>query len=175
MDFKRIKKEDNFFNKAMEIYKESFPVFERRTTKDQIRALGDETYHFNIIYDKEELVGILLYWDIEPFKYIEHFAIDPKLRGRRYGSRVLEEFCACNKNVILEIDPPIDDISIKRLKFYESLGFRMQDFDYTHPSYRKDCKRHSLKIMTFNHDISKEEYDTFNKFLKKNVMKYSEL
>ena len=108
------------------------------------------------------------------YKYIEHFAIDSKLRGKNYGSRVLKEFCDHNKNVILEIDPPIDEISIKRLNFYLKLGFKLQEFDYTHPSYRKGCKRHSLKIMTFNDNMPKEDYDTFNILLKRDVMKYSE-
>lgn len=174
MNLKRINSNDNCFNKAMEIYNGSFPIFERRTMDDQIKALEDENYHFEVIYDKEEIVGILLYWDMGRYKYIEHFAIDSKLRGKNYGSRMLKEFCDHNKNVILEIDPPIDEISIKRLNFYLKLGFKLQDFDYTHPSYRKGCKRHSLKIMTFNHNMLKEDYDTFNILLKRDVMKYSE-
>ncbi len=174
MNLKRINSNDDCFSKAMEIYKGSFPIFERRTMDDQIKALEDENYHFDIIYDKDEIVGILLYWDMGRYKYIEHFAIDSKLRGKNYGSRVLKEFCNHNKNVILEIDPPIDEISIKRLKFYLKLGFKLQDFDYTHPSYRKGCKRHSLKIMTLNDNMSKEEFNTFSTLLKRNVMKYSE-
>ncbi|EGT3615749.1 GNAT family N-acetyltransferase [Clostridium perfringens] len=175
MKFIRINSNDEYFNKAMEIYKVSFPIFEQRTMKDQIEALQDKDYHFDVIYDEDKMVGILLYWDMNEYKYIEHFAIDSSLRGKNYGSRVLKEFCKHNKNVILEIDPPIDEVSIKRLNFYLKLGFKLQDFNHVHPSYRKECKSHSLKIMTFNEDISKEDYDTFNKLLKKNVMKYSEV
>ncbi|MDZ4992366.1 GNAT family N-acetyltransferase [Clostridium perfringens] len=175
MKFIRINSNNECFNKAMEIYKVSFPIFEQRTIKDQIKALEDEDYHFNVIYDGDKMVGILLYWDMNGYKYIEHFAIDSSLRGKNYGSRVLKEFCKNNKNVILEIDPPIDEISNKRLNFYSKLGFKLQDFNHIHPSYRKECKSHSLKIMTFNENISKEDYDTFNNLLKKNVMKYSEV
>ncbi|ELC8442467.1 GNAT family N-acetyltransferase [Clostridium perfringens] len=175
MKFIRINSNNECFNKAMEIYKVSFPIFEQRTMEDQIKALEDEDYHFNVIYDGDKMVGILLYWDMNGYKYIEHFAIDSSLRGKNYGSRVLKEFCKNNKNVILEIDPPIDEISIKRLNFYSKLGFKLQDFNHIHPSYRKECKSHSLKIMTFNENISKEDYDNFNNLLKKNVMKYSEV
>lgn len=175
MNFIRISSNDENFKKAMEIYKVSFPIFEQRTINDQIEALKDKNYHFDVIYHKDEFVGILLYWDMNGYKYIEHFAIDSSLRGKNYGSRVLKEFCKNNKNVILEIDPPIDEISIKRLKFYSKLGFKLQEFNHIHPSYRKECKSHSLKIMTFDENISKEDYNTFNKLLKKNVMKYSEV
>lgn len=82
MNLKRINSNDNCFNKAMEIYNGSFPIFERRTMDDQIKALDDTNYHFEVIYDKEEIVGILLYWDMGRYKYIEHFAIDSKLRGK---------------------------------------------------------------------------------------------
>lgn len=175
MKFIRINSNNECFNKAMEIYKASFPIFEQRTMEDQIKALEVEDYHFNVIYDGDKMVGILLYWDMNGYKYIEHFAIDSSLRGKNYGSRVLKEFCTNNKNVILEIDPPIDEISIKRLNFYSKLGFKLQDFNHIHPSYRKECKSHSLKIMTFNENISKEDYDNFNNLLKKNIMKYSEV
>lgn len=175
MKFIRINSNNECFNKAMEIYKVSFPIFEQRTMEDQIKALADEDYHFNVIYDGDKMVGILLYWEMNAYKYIEHFAIDSSLRGKNYGSRVLKEFCKNNKNVILEIDPPIDEISIKRLNFYLKLGFKLQDFNHIHPSYRKECKSHSLKIMTFNENIFKDDYDNFNNLLKKNVMKYSEV
>jgi hypothetical protein len=65
-------------------------------------------------------------------------------------------------------------VSIKRLNFYERLGFIMQEFNHIHPPYRKIYKGHSLKIMSFNRELLKEEYDTFNKFLKYEIMKYSE-
>lgn len=125
-------------------------------------------------YENRELVGILLYWDLDNCKYIEHLAISPSLRGKNYGSRVLKEFCENNGTIILEIDPPVDDISIKRLNFYSNLGFKLQEFEHIHPPYRRDYKGHKLKVMSFNRNLSEDEYNTFNVFLKERIMKYSE-
>lgn len=175
MEFVRINSNDNnYFDDVMNIYKVSFPIFEQRIIKNQIDVLKDDKYNFMAVYENNELVGILLYWDLDNCKYIEHLAISPSLRGKSYGSRILKDFCENNGTIILEIDPPVDDISIKRLNFYSNLGFKLQEFEHIHPPYRKEYKGHKLKIMSFNRNLSEDEYNEFNVFLKERIMKYSE-
>lgn len=175
MEFIRINsKDDKYFNDAMKIYQTSFPIFEQRTMKNQIEVLENKEYYSTIICENNILIGLLFYWKYGKYTYIEHLAISPSLRGQNYGSKILKIFCEDNKNIILEIDNPIDEISIKRLKFYSKIGFKLQNFQHIHPPYRKGYEGHNLKIMSFNRDLSKEEYDAFNVFLKTKVMKYSE-
>lgn len=69
----------------------------------------------------------------------------------------------------------MDDVSIKRLNFYSKLGFKLQEFDHTHPSYRKDTPAHELKIMAYPNDITESEFNNFSNFLTNTVMKYSEI
>lgn len=71
-----------------------------------------------------------------------------------------------------QIDPPVDDISIKRLRFYSNLGFVVHDFNHIHPPYRTEYKGHKLKIMSYNKTLTNDEYDYFNSFLKEIIMKY---
>ena len=63
----------------------------------------------------------MLYWETPDFRYIEHFCILPALRGQRYGSRALS-MLPNDRPVILEIDPPVDEIAIRRKAFYERCG-----------------------------------------------------
>ncbi len=175
MKFIRISsKDDYYFKDAMEIYKSSFPIFEQRTLKSQIEVLKNKEYNCSAICENDELIGILFYWKYDKYIYIEHLAISQNLRGKNYGSRLLNEFCKNNKNTILEIDIPADDVSIKRLNFYSKLGFKMQNFEHIHPPYRKGYEGHTLKVMSFNKDLSDEEYHMFNKFLNETVMQFSE-
>ncbi|WP_291564018.1 MULTISPECIES: GNAT family N-acetyltransferase [unclassified Clostridium] len=175
MEFVRINSSDNnYFDDVMNIYKVSFPIFEQRTIKDQMDVLKDDKYNCMAVCESNKLVGILLYWDLDNCKYIEHLAISPSIRGKNYGSRILKEFCENNETIVLEIDPPVDDISIKRLGFYSNLGFKLQEFEHIHPPYRKEYKGHKLKIMSFNKNLSEDEYNKFNVFLKERIMKYSE-
>lgn len=175
MDFIRINsKEDKYFDGAMKIYEASFPIFEQRTLKNQIEALQNEMYYSSIICENDKLIGIIFYWKYGKYTYIEHLAISPSLRGKNYGSKILRDFCKDNKDTILEIDNPIDEISIKRLQFYSKIGFKLQDFEHIHPPYRQEYDGHYLKVLSFYRDLSKEEYEEFNTFLKTKVMKYSE-
>ena len=152
----------------------SFPIFEQRTLESQIEALKDDRYNWIVICDESVVVGILLYWEFDKYKYIEHLAIYSELRGKSYGSKILEIFCRDNKTIILEIDPPIDEIALKRLKFYSKIGFMLQEFNHIDPPYRNGYEGHSLKVMCYNKNLEEYEYNEFNEFLKNVIMIYSE-
>lgn len=176
MKYIRLKsKNDNYFEHAMKIYKMSFPIFEQRKIEDQIEVLENEKYNCTVVCEDNELVGILFYWEYDNSRYIEHLAITENLRGMNYGSKILTEFCNSDKSTILEIDNPIDNISIKRLNFYSKLGFKLQDYIHIHPPYRKEFHGHELKVMSYRNNLSNYEYEKFNTFLKYEVMKYSEI
>lgn len=76
-----------------------------------------------------------------------------------------------NKTVILEIDPPVDTVSEKRLHFYKKCGFVKNDFKHIHPPYHRENYGHSLVIMTYPQQITQNEYDCFNKYLEEKIMK----
>lgn len=172
MEFIRIHStENNYWNKMMDIYTSSFPIFEQRTLENQLAVLKNDKYNCVAVCEGNLLVGILFYWEINNYQYIEHLAISKELRGQNYGSKLLENFCESNKTIILEIDPPIDDVSINRLRFYSNLGFILKDFNHIHPPYREGYKGHALKIMSYNKALLNDEYNYFNNFLKEVVMK----
>ena len=85
-------------------------------------------YRFTLLEEDGRLLGILLYWEGPGFRYVEHFAIAPELRGGGAGSRILAEFTGQGVPVILEIDPPVDGVSIRRKGFYLRCGFRENPF-----------------------------------------------
>ena len=92
-------------------------------------------------------------------------------RGCGYGSRALELLGASGKTVILEIDPPIDEISIRRRGFYERAHFRANPYPHVHHAYHADCKGHELVIMSAPAPINQARYDAFNDYLRAVVMK----
>lgn len=77
------------YNEALRLYQISFPYHEQREELSQKRILGDSEYCFDLVYDEDRFVGLILYWENEEFIYIEHFCICPKMRNKRYGERVL--------------------------------------------------------------------------------------
>ena len=68
---------------------------------------------------------------------VEHFAINARLRGKGYGSKLLDYFVrSLDKIVLLEIDPITDNISEARLRFYQRCRFHENPHPHKHPVYR---------------------------------------
>lgn len=75
MTFERITSPDHpAFDRAFALYTISFPLHEQRTREKQERVLSHPEYHFDVIWEGETFVGILLHWEEEGFSYVEHFA-----------------------------------------------------------------------------------------------------
>ena len=158
------------YRKALKLYGVSFPAHEQREAASQARILGDPAYRFTLILDREEFVGLILYWETERFLYVEHFCIEPEKRGRKYGQKALELLSRQGKTVILEIDPPVDEISVRRKGFYERCGFAANPYPHVHLPYHRGNKGHDLVVMSCPGSIPQEVYDEFRDYLDTHVM-----
>ena len=87
------------YSRALELYKISFSPNEQRKRRSQDSILADAGYHFALIYDDADFVGIVLSWETEEFIYIEHFCMLPEMRGRGYGERALLEIAEKGKRL----------------------------------------------------------------------------
>ncbi len=162
--------EEPMYEEAMALYGKSFPVHEQREEGCQRQIMDTPDYHFDLIYDGEVFAGMILYWQTESFLYVEHFCIDPGQRNKRYGQRALELLKEKGKTIILEIDPPVDEIAKRRKGFYERAGFSENEFAHVHPPYHSGNQGHSLVVMSWPSKLRKSEYEAFDVYLKKVVM-----
>ncbi len=159
------------FEDAMTLYRDSFPFHEQREEASQRSIMAHPEYHFLAVYDDADaFVGLILCWEAEQFVYVEHFCIDSAMRNRGLGSRALRLLLERGKPVILEIDPPVDDISRRRKGFYERCGFAANPYPHIHPPYHKNHAGHSLTVMSTPTPINKETYRDFSAYLKNTVM-----
>ncbi|MBQ2857092.1 MAG: GNAT family N-acetyltransferase [Bacteroidaceae bacterium] len=129
----------------------AFPLQERRDSTWQRRNVNDNPLFHNIlITDDEHPVGLLTYWDFKDFIYIEHFAIDHRLRNNGYGQQTLSVLKEQTKlPIVLEAEEPTDELTKRRIGFYRRQGFILQDFSYQQPPYRPEDKWFPMKLMTF--------------------------
>lgn len=165
--------EDRYYSSFAEIYSVSFPIFEQRDEAQQREAFGDERYHLSAIVEGDEVVSFIAYWDFESYVYIEHLAVNPTHRGQSIGSNTLLAFADyIDKTIVLEIDPPVDEISKKRLRFYQNLGYMTNPYPHFHPAYRPaEFTPHQLLVMSNPRGLSKSEYELFSNQLTKIVMR----
>lgn len=162
---------DKRFGEAIALYQKSFPYHEQRESASQQEILQDEEYHFDLIYDEDAFVGMLLYWETPDFIYVEHFCVDVEKRNRKYGQRALALLGEKGKPVLLEIDPPRDEIAIRRKAFYERAGFRENPYPHVHPPYHSGYEGHSLVVMSLPDRLTSQEYEHFRIYLATTVMK----
>ena len=148
---------DKGWDEAWALYEISFPDCERWNAAGYDRAFGDPHFH----------------WKAGDFHYVEHLAVSPRLRGQNMGSKALAAF-AEGRRVILEIDPPEDEISVRRLHFYQRLGFVENPQEYIHPSFRKPFHAHRLLLMSRPGPLTNEEARDFADFVRERVLRYSE-
>lgn len=176
------------FGTFMKIYSSSFPVFEQRTDIQQDKAFDDIHYHLAAYLDSNaccsvesdktcstgdrNFAGFISYWEFDGYIYIEHFAVNNTIRGKGYGSKILDSFITAHlpKRIVLEIDPLEDEISRARLRFYERCGFSANAYVHRHPPYRSGCTPHPLIVLSTNGEISETGYKRFSKDLSDIVM-----
>lgn len=159
------------YNAAADLYEISFPEHEQRLERSQREIMNSDEYKYTLIYDGENFIGEILCWETSDFIYVEHFCILPEKRGLKYGAKALEMLCRTPKKVILEIDPPTDDISKRRKAFYEQCGFKANGFEHIHPPYRPQNTGHKLIIMSYPAELSTGEFSEFSEYLNNTVMK----
>lgn len=161
---------DPRFSESMGYYKLSFPLHEQREEQSQREIMGDEAYHFYVALEGGRAVGSILCWETEEFIYVEHFYVYPAERGKGFGTQILRLLGEKGRIVILEIDPPVDAVSVRRRAFYERCGFSVNPYDHVHPPYHHGNHGHELVVMSYPRSISKAQYDVFNAYLRDRVM-----
>ena len=71
---------------------------------------------------------------------------------------------------ILEIDTPVDEVSIHRKAFYERAGYKANEFEHIHPPYHEEYPGHRLVVMSYPQQLTKAGYYSFNQYLSAAVM-----
>lgn len=152
------------------LYENAFPLHEKRNHAAKIRALNHANYQLQAWFDDELFIGMIGMWDFGDYNYIEHLAVNNTLRGQGYGKRMLNQFLQQFPQTILEIDPLTTEIARKRLHFYQSLGFQVNHYPHSHPTYHENLADHQLIVLSYPYPIDPQQYQRFLNDLRLEVM-----
>lgn len=117
----------------------SFPKEEYRDLSE-LKEFTDHrsNFHCNIIWEEEKPIGLMNYWDLDGFYYIEHFAVAESYRNGGIGKRALNHlYQELNGPIVLEVEHPDNELAERRIRFYEREGFTLWDKPYLQPPYKK--------------------------------------
>ena len=146
-----------------DLYLSAFPAHERRTIEGfRQQVEGMEGCAVNVISTPDNVVGFFIMWDFETFGFVEHLAIDARYRGQKLGQNVLHHITsAYTKPVILEVEPPMDEDSRRRISFYARNGFQLLDIPYVQPSYDGVQPGSEMLLMTNKNRLSNSQVSQF--------------
>lgn len=148
----------HFVECAWKLYEDAFPEEERRDFKTHCRVLRNKMFHSEILTYYDKFAGIFFWWDFGAMRYIEHFAIDPALRGLGLGSDLINEYTGeSDVPVFLEVEIPDDNIKLRRIEFYERSGFVLNRHEYFQPPYREGGSPLRLYLMTYPEGIDEQQ------------------
>ena len=155
------------FPEIYRIMQASFSDNEYRPYDEQLALFEEPEYR---IYYMP--AGFLAVWEFESFIYIEHFAVDPALRNSGTGSAMLQELVKqYQKPICLEVELPEDELTRRRIGFYERNGFVFNEYPYIQPPISKGKSPVPLRIMTYRSEITREEFQKMKEILYRRVYK----
>ena len=127
----------------------SFPEAERRDDDAQRRNTDTHPlFTCYLIADGDTPIGTVTVWRLDGFHYVEHLATSPTVRNQGYGRRILDALAREVPGVIvLEVEPPTDETSVRRIGFYRRCGYSLCELPYLQPPYRKGDSPFPLLLM----------------------------
>lgn len=118
------------------LYISSFPENERRPLDTLVNDLTGIS-EFYVFYEEGAFLGFASLLTYKDIAHIIYFAVEPDMRGRGYGSKVLETICDIKRGyrVIADLERPDEDkdsygLRMRRMGFYKRCGFAETEIGY---------------------------------------------
>lgn len=153
------------------LYSEAFPENERRTLEGlRHQCLNEKECSVNLIKGGDKVLGLCIFWKLHSFSFVEHMAIFPEMRGMQAGEKTLDILRNILPGpVILEVEPPEDEMSRRRINFYLRNGYYLHDLIYFQPSYHGEKHGPELRLMTTRADITNSALSKFAQVIRTKV------
>ena len=157
--------DDQYYAEFWRVYTLSFPLNERRISVQQSEIFNKSGYHLQTFISDKQFIGFISFWRAKDFIFIEHLAIAPEFRNQGLGKTILKSFIEGKLiPIILEIEFPVDKITRNRLRFYESLNFKMNYHNHYQPAYHAEDEPISMKILSYPMVINNFNFQKFVSF-----------
>ncbi len=166
---------DPLFSKVYNLYVLAFPETERRNWAGFEYELDYEK-HFcaHALMQDDTFVGLFNYWTFDRFCYVEHIAVAQGVRGQKIGTQAMEFFKQQTKlPIIIEVEMPKSITAIRRINFYEKLGFSVvNSHAYAQPPYEGDGFLIPMQLMCNDTHFADTHFDLIKETLYERVYHY---
>lgn len=146
------------FDAFFSLLSASLPPDEHRSHTAQKALLDEPAYAILTGEEGGVIRAIMAVWEFAGFRYVEHFAVDPALRGQGIGGAMMGEYLRRDaRRVILEVEPPETDMAARRIGFYERCGLSLCRFPYVQPPLNPGDGLLPLMLMSSGGALSDDE------------------
>lgn len=161
------------FDEIFPLLENNFPENELREKERQKAMLQEPLYGLYGTRRDGGFAAVFAAWEIADFLYIEHFAVKEEYRNGGYGGKLLDAFLAeKGRPTVLEVEEPEDELTRRRIGFYERHGFVYNGYPYLQPPMRRGQDVLPLKLMTKPAAIDETTYKRYKKLIHSNVYRY---
>lgn len=148
---------ENDFLDVYKLMQVSFPPSEFRTYEEQLALFKRPNYKVYVFEENNVMLAFVAEWILTGIHFIEHFAVNPELRGHGIGSEITSEYLKqISTSVVIEVEAADTSIAKRRIAFYERSGFALSNIEYIQPLLRKTSTDVLLRLMHFPAEISEE-------------------
>lgn len=166
---------ENTFDEIFPLLEAAFPATELRIREDQHKLLQEERYHLYGVRKDGVFAAVFATWEIDDFLYIEHFAVKEECRNGGYGGKLLDILLEeKGRPMVLEVEVPEDEMTRRRIGFYERHGLVYNEYPYLQPPMRKGQDMLPLRFMTKPSAIDEKTYERYKNQIYKFVYKFEE-
>ncbi|RAJ08431.1 acetyltransferase (GNAT) family protein [Chitinophaga skermanii] len=156
------------------LYEKSFPPEERRVFDMLPAMLQNAPGMILAVFTADEgFVGFVVYWQFKRWAYIEHIAVNEEIRGKGYGKQMMQILQVELKGtIVLEVEKPYDDTAIRRIGFYERLGFVLAPYEYMQPPYKPTGAPIPMHLMSYPRALDEPTFLQYALHIRQQVYEY---
>lgn len=165
---------DNF-KQVYELMEMSFPKVEFRSFQAQYDLLKHDEYAIYTYSDKEgKVMAFIAVWQLTDFLFIEHIAVHKECRNQGLGAKLISELKENSQSLLcLEVELPEDNMSQRRIGFYERNGFKVNPYPYTQPPLRAGDLSIPMYLLTSGKTVDEAYFLKMKAMLYKTVYQYT--
>jgi len=167
---------DSHYLNLYNLYSLAFPIAERRTWAGlEYVLIYENRFCANVLVKDDKFAGLFNYWTFNRFNFIEHIAVSPNMRGHGIGTEAMNFFKTQSKlPIVFEVEMPTNPTAIRRINFYEKLGFTVLSHNYAQPPYEGDDFLLPMQLMSNEKHFGEMHFELIKETLYRDVYHYEE-
>lgn len=173
--------EQSQLKQIYQLFEESFIPSELRLFDSFLQLFYNHEFKIYIEEKDLQIIAALIVWEFNDYIFLENFAVNKKIRGQGIGGVFLETLKDIYPNhfMVLEVEENKNELTNRRIQFYQRHQWCLNSFHYKQPSFRKNIDGEELYMMSYPHLLSHEQFlniksDLFHRVYQCHYQKESE-